>query len=366
MSLQEAKRTLSRVLASGNNRVVALSGKCGTGKTRLWETVRLESHNGRLANSIYVSLFGIANVEQLGLKLLQKTLSIESGSVYVADDERNLPSTTSGFIHRWSKAISVIPDFARLSVPSALRGQLVVLDDVARKHSSLKLADVLSFIERLSTHHNVRFLIIINSDQLDENSKRLWGVFQQEVLDCEVNLGLTAEEAFEMAIGRGRPTHYHAIRKAVAFFNITNVRLLLRISLVFEQMLGNHPDLPDSVLSKLAPATVLLCAIHFGGIQKGMNFGFFSRFVDLDCNCTVDECEKHNDDDLVFLWKTLLNDAGLGISEEFESIIVDYLVAGSLDKARVSKALDQCIANEKKLHSQVFLHIIRDLVVWHH
>jgi len=247
-----------------------------------------------------------------------------------------------------------------------LRGQLVVLDDVARKHSSLKLADVLSFIERLSTHHNVRFLIIINSDQLDENSKRLWGVFQQEVLDCEVNLGLTAEEAFEMAIGRGRPTHYHAIRKAVAFFNITNVRLLLRISLVFEQMLGNHPDLPDSVLSKLAPATVLLCAIHFGGIQKGMNFGFFSRFVDLDCNCTVDECEKHNDDDLVFLWKTLLNDAGLGISEEFESIIIDYLVAGSLDKARVSKALDQCIANEKKLHSEVFLHIIRDLVVWHH
>lgn len=74
MSLQEAKQHLIQLLGDADNKVIALSGKWGTGKSHLWREVKDESQDSAVNSSIYISLFGMGDMNQLKLKAVQSTI----------------------------------------------------------------------------------------------------------------------------------------------------------------------------------------------------------------------------------------------------------------------------------------------------
>ena len=62
MSLQETKRNLIKLLGDEDNKVIALSGKWGTGKIHLWREVREEAKDTVVRGAISVSLFGLSDM----------------------------------------------------------------------------------------------------------------------------------------------------------------------------------------------------------------------------------------------------------------------------------------------------------------
>jgi tRNA A37 threonylcarbamoyladenosine biosynthesis protein TsaE len=58
MSLKSTKDHLIHLLANQDNKVIALSGKWGTGKSHLWREVQYASEDKTIKSALYVSLFG--------------------------------------------------------------------------------------------------------------------------------------------------------------------------------------------------------------------------------------------------------------------------------------------------------------------
>ena len=48
---------------------MALPGKWGTGKSHLWDSLRKASTDSHIQGALYVSLFGVASIAELKLKL---------------------------------------------------------------------------------------------------------------------------------------------------------------------------------------------------------------------------------------------------------------------------------------------------------
>ena len=71
MALKETKDHLLALLGDTENKVIALSGKWGTGKTHLWDEVMKESKDETVNGALYVSLFGLSGIDQVKRKLIE-------------------------------------------------------------------------------------------------------------------------------------------------------------------------------------------------------------------------------------------------------------------------------------------------------
>ena len=74
MSMATTKAQLERLLADGDSKVIALSGRWGTGKTHMWEELCNAAQDDVVRKSLSVSLFGAASIADLKLRLVQKAV----------------------------------------------------------------------------------------------------------------------------------------------------------------------------------------------------------------------------------------------------------------------------------------------------
>lgn len=71
MSLQATAGQLAALLHDEEVKVIALSGKWGTGKSHMWRGVREAATSKKVKDAAIVSLFGLSSIEQVKLKLIQ-------------------------------------------------------------------------------------------------------------------------------------------------------------------------------------------------------------------------------------------------------------------------------------------------------
>ena len=170
MSLQSTKSHLIQLLSEVDNKVIALSGKWGTGKSHLWREVMTSSSDQHVKNAFYVSLFGLSDMNQIKLKIVQSAIpNAQANSASWEETKRAFAVIRKGLetIH---KGFSVLSDLPLLAVPLILKNKVIVLDDIERKHAKLNIDEVLGFIDELTQQHGARVVLILNSDQLTDKS----------------------------------------------------------------------------------------------------------------------------------------------------------------------------------------------------
>lgn len=74
MSIQLTKSHFEEALKDQDNKVIALSGRWGTGKSHLWDEIQNSSQDDSVIGAIYVSLFGLGSMDQFKVKLVQSGL----------------------------------------------------------------------------------------------------------------------------------------------------------------------------------------------------------------------------------------------------------------------------------------------------
>jgi hypothetical protein len=197
MSLERIKSGLDQLIADKNNSVLALSGKWGTGKTFLWNDVSARSADPAARGALYVSLFGVKDVAQLKVRLLQATLpdsqagnvARDAGLVLLKGATKVLKTVNGGF--------AALDELAQFAIPQMLRGRFIVIDDIERKHSALSVDELMGFISEFTQNYNSRMLLILNTDKLSD--KASWEQFRDKVIDHELTLTLAPAEAFGIA-----------------------------------------------------------------------------------------------------------------------------------------------------------------------
>lgn len=370
MSLSKTKERLVRLLGQDDNSVIALSGKWGTGKTHLWNEVKDASDDEMVKKALYVSLFGLSSVDQVKRKLLESAIpGVEShGGVF--DGIKSLFNAGVTAVSQHYKAMAALKDLNMLLMaPVVLRDKLIVIDDIERKHAKLGIDEVLGFIDDYSKQFRVKFVLVLNDDKLssDGEQAKLWTTFREKVIDDEVRLSTSPEEAFSIAIKLTPSKYEQALEKAIVACGLTNIRIVGKVFKTANQILTGR-DLDQAVQERVVPSIVLFSAIHYRGIPDGPDFQFALNVAnpdwmlfDRDKNAEPTDQEKRED-----RWRLLMQELGIHSCGEFEKVLVEFLESGLFDADRVQAIIDRFVTETHALQARQAARDFLNRAFWDH
>ncbi len=366
MTLKSTKEQLIQLLADEDNKVIALSGKWGTGKSYMWDEVKAAAEDVKIKGALYASLFGLSNIEQIKMKLIQSAVPAMEANPGLWDGAKQVLSSGVKVLEGFHKGFGALSDFGLLFAPAMLRQKVIVLDDIERKHKNLNIDEVLGFIDDFTQQHGSRFVLILNSDQLDKRD--VWDTLREKVVDQELQLTTSSAEAFEIAVGLTPSIHAERIHATVETCELTNIRIVRKIIKVVNRILGDHQGLSDAVLSRVIPSTVLLSAIHYKGIEDGPDFDFvlaqgstrsWSTYLDEKDAETEDSKRKSK-------WKLLMTKLGVLGCDEFELLVVELLQSGLFDVSKVAEIIDRYVAEAGQMNARDSCNKFFEQSVWNH
>lgn len=366
MSLATTKTNFEQLIDDRDNGVIALSGKWGTGKSHMWRGVQKDSTNKAIKNALYVSLFGVKDVLQLKMKIVQSAVP-DSKTGHVAREVMTSAwKETSKFLKALHPNFAAIDEIALLAVPAILRKRVIVIDDIERKHAALSIDEVMGFIDEFTQVYGSRILLILNSDQLDD--KAMWDKLREKVIDHEIALETTPVEAFGIAIGEQPSPYAPHIQGAVETCKISNIRIIQKIIRSVNRLFGGRSDLDDEVLQRAVPSTVLLCAIHYRGLDDGPSVDFVLNF-----NGLVHAMEEQqrppdaNGEELARekRWAELLESLSIRVCDDYEHMVVAFLRSGLRIEVEVNAILDRYVAEKEVFGVEKLCRRFHELNMWH-
>ena len=268
------------------------------------------------------------------------------------------------------KALAALNDLnLLLMAPVFLRNSVIVIDDIERKHERLGIDEVLGFIDEYSKQHGARFVLVLNDDQLSSHDaqKKLWATFREKVIDQEIRLTTSAEEAFSIAMGLVPSKYAEAIKRPSISCGLTNIRVIVKVIKAVNLVLGDH-DLMDAIQARVVPSIVLFSAIHYRGLDDGPDFQFalkagspdwsgFGR----DGNTEPTEEEKRED-----RWRLLMQELGIYGCDKFERILVDFLESGLFDIDGIKAVINGYVTETQSMEAREVANQFLKRVFWDH
>lgn len=370
MSLKKTKDQLIKLLAQSDNNVIALSGQWGTGKTHLWNEVKTESKDDKVKTALYVSLFGQSSIDQVKRKLIETAIpGVEShGGLF--DGIKNLYRAGARALSTHYKALAALNDLNVLLIaPLVLRRKLIVIDDIERKHEKLGIDEVLGFIDEYSKQHDSRFVLVLNDDHLSGNreQEKLWSMFREKVIDQEIKLSTTADEAFSIAIRLAPSKYAEALKRASIACNLVNIRIIIKIIRITNQILAER-DLENAIQARVVPSVVMFSAIHYRGLVDGPDFKFALNVGNPDWGSFARDSNKEltPEEKREVRWRMLMQELGIYCCDEFETRLVEFLESGLFEAVSIEEVINRYVAENKSMEAREAANVFLKRVFWDH
>ena len=341
MTMEKTKAQLTHLLADKDNKVIALTGKWGTGKSYLWNEVKNESKDDAVKKALYVSLFGLSDMDQVKFKLLQSAIPRVKANGDLFNQVKILWNNGLKFLRALDGRFAAIDNLQLLVVPNLLKGKVIVLDDIERKHEKLNIDEVLGFIDEYTQQNGARFVLIFNSDKLVDVD--LWNTFREKVVDQEIGLNTSPSEAFDIAIRLSPSSYEKEIREVSKRCDLTNIRVIRKVIKVVNSILEKQIDPSDVLLRRVIPSTVLLAAVHYKGIENGPDLQFILNYslVNEVFNNSQNDSNENRESDRTSKWKLLLKDLGIELFGDYEHQVNYFLHSGLIDVEAVQAIINQ-------------------------
>lgn len=367
MSLEETKQHLLELLGDPDNKVIALSGKWGTGKTHLWGEVVEASSDENVKGSIYVSLFGLSSIDQVKRKLIESVAPGVESHPRIWDGAKQAVSAGLKALEGFHKGFAALSDLNLLLLaPIMLKGKVIVVDDIERKHEKLGIDEVMGFIDEYTQRHSARFVLVLNSDQLAKRD--VWDTLREKVIDQELKLLTTSEEAFGIAIVLFPSRYAEFIKKACVTCGLVNIRIIGKVVKAVNRILGTR-KLEDALLARVVPSIVLFSAIHYKGIEDGPDFQFAlsinSRSDWGELFGTAKE-EPTEEQKRRSRWRLLMNELGIYTCDEFEALVVEFLESGLFDASKLAPIIDRYAAEKQTFQAREAAKQFLYAAAWNH
>ena len=175
---------------------ILVNGKWGSGKTHYWKHVLVPelisktnvpgSKENENYKAIYVSLYGIETVSELGRRILYELLT------FINKDNKIVKAISS----LGAKAVAAAANFFNLgetsiseqdiaNVPN-LKNHVIAFDDLERISSSDLIERVLGFINYLSEHEGIKVLLFTDESKLKDQLEK-WPKIKEKIVNEEIS-----------------------------------------------------------------------------------------------------------------------------------------------------------------------------------
>ncbi len=353
MSLQKIKEHLLKLLDDADNKVIALSGKWGTGKTHLLGEVMKASDDENVKGAMYVSLFGLSGIDQVKRKLIESVAPGAEAHPKIWETAKQAVSSGIKVLEGFHKGFAALSDLNLLLLaPVMLREKVILIDDIERKHENLGIDEILGFIDEYTQRHHARFVLVLNSDQLAK--REIWDTLREKVIDQELKLLTTPDEAFSVAEKLFPSRYSEAIKRVSGACGLTNIRIIGKVIKAANRILGDR-ELEDALLARVVPSIVLLSAIHYKGLEDGPDFQFAlsigspSDIGDLFKNNNKEPTEEEN---RRAKWRLLIKELGIHGCDEFEALVVEFLESGLFDDSKLAPIIDRYVVEKQNVEAR--------------
>jgi hypothetical protein len=370
MTIAMCKDALSKLLQDKSLRVIALSGEWGTGKTYLWNDLKKHSTDPLTQQAIKVSLFGVRSIADLKMRFIEEYLRMSGGAAKAVKAAKDYFPAVQAVAKIFTNRFAALDEALLVLAPTVFSNRLLVLDDIERRQRDLNIDEVLGFIDDCAWSRGCKVMLILNSDQLKERD--VWETFREKVIDYEIRLDTSPQEAFDIAISI-HPSHYASrIKQRCVTCRITNIRVLSKIIGAVNRILEGHDSLTDETTGRMIPSIVLLSAIYYGGIKDAPPLDFVLGLGSADVSAIREAAarqkrkEKPTEEDRVRAkWMTLLTRLNILSVDEFEPLVVDFLKSGLLDDGDIKAVVQRYTSEEQATSARNKADMLVQHYIWH-
>lgn len=304
-STQIAADALHNALSNPAYKVIALTGKWGTGKTHLWQTLNLDKKE-----VLEISAFGAKSIEDIKRKLFQDSVKISS-------------TKTKDFATSALKALEVIPkkffglsisDLALTVLPQMVEGKTIVIDDIERKNKSLEISEILGLIDEYTQKYKSKFLLILNTDSMED--KQLWQGLHEKIIDKEIVLNPSSKCSFEIAAKDLDNPMIAIAEKVFEEYKIQNIRVIRKALQAVNEILSNQNSLPEVLYKNYVPTLIFLAICHYRGFSNGLTLDYVANNI-----------FKQPNDPEVEAFNAMIKKSSLR-ADKLSELTIDYLRLG--------------------------------------
>jgi hypothetical protein len=258
------RNEIKRFLQSKEAEVICITGDWGVGKTYTWQT-ELDAARERkeigLARYSYASLFGINSLDGLKLALFENLEFLDSPPETLADQGLNFVRGMGAKLkklNQLARGLPTIGQFFANAGPlyfSAIRGQLVCIDDLERRGAGLALRDVFGLISFLREQRGCKVVLLLNAEELNQDKADFDNLFEK-VIDARLIFAPTATEALDIAL-KATDDVAKLIRRNCEILNISNIRVIKKIERLVRQVVPHLTKFSQEIIQQAVHSLVL-------------------------------------------------------------------------------------------------------------
>ena len=361
MSVQNVRAAIKQFLSTKTPQVLCVRGDWGTGKTYNWQKLVKELRRSNdtiaLGQYAYVSLFGVNSISQLKGSILQNTVQRSQIGDEISEETIKSRFTSAekglkGFVMKLSNTFGEGMYDNFVSALSSLSSrQIICIDDLERKGSELRTADVLGYISYMREERGCKVALLLNDQQLDD--KEAFEAYLEKVVDINLRFAPTSAEIAEIAIPDQNKIG-GMIREYAAALGITNIRVVRKI---YGLALDLTPLLAGYSPKVTTNAVRTLAIFGWSVLQPELapSLEYLQRAN------TYNPQKETMDDDVK--WRDLLLSVGFYRANEFDRLLLAsirqgyFVEAGIAQHARLLNAADaQAKADGKMQEAWQFYH----------
>ncbi len=243
---QVKQAILDYLLTKNTSYALMISGKWGCGKTYHWKNVLSPeiiektknlntSDKNKNYRSIYISLYGIENIEEISkrlfLELIPKSGKSKAAGIIKTVGSKMISSASSFFnLGDLNLDINDIKSIYDLS------SCVITFDDLERISGDNELLDkILGFINYLSEHDSIKVILLTNENELIAKFEDKWTKTKEKIVNQTIPFSVNYEAIIESIIESFKQfKSYHKflvenksiIQKAFNLSETTNLRTL--------------------------------------------------------------------------------------------------------------------------------------------
>jgi len=235
-STEVVREEIRRFLRSKDPEVICITGEWGVGKTYIWCTeldATRKTHSVSLTRYSYASLFGINSLESLKLALFENLEFLReetSSGVWRQIQSARALLSKATHLREIASALPYIGQVLSKAGPlyfSAIRNQIICIDDLERRGRGLDVKDVFGLISFLREQRACKVVLLLNSDALAE-SKGEFDTYFEKVVDTRIVFKPTAAEAVQIALPEEDQIS-SLLRQDCEELDIANIRVIKKI-----------------------------------------------------------------------------------------------------------------------------------------
>lgn len=351
MSHSATKCAVLRALLAENTPVVALKGEWGSGKTHLWHALSDELTVEHDFTVLYLSSLAFKSVDDLKTGLVMNILARGAG-VKAADITGKVAPTAAALAGAAAESGTKLIEYAKYLLPEGLqvrmsdayvmlpklRGKLpakflIAIDDIERT-DQLDIGQLLGFVNFLVEEMKVQLVLILNTEQLQEDRLERWNLMREKIVSRTIGLEILPSEAADIALAGLPEPDAAVIKEYLLKLKVCNIRIIQHVRRNWQLIRGTR-ELELYAIHHLVKSVVLLTALH----EKATSLKDWPeiKYV-LDAIQHIHDAENEETKD----WEEKLEQYGFGYADAFEhEILVPFLESGHLN----DKALDHYLAD---------------------